>query len=295
MQKSALFRLWKRWLTKIGDLVVGVEDLAPVRPEPTPGCAEVHSLVCHAHLKLYLFAVKSLLRYERAVRVVVHDDGSLTEDDLALLARHVEGVTVIRREEADRRVAERLRDYPHCRRYRDSFVNAKQIFDYALLSGSRRLIGLDSDVLFLKPPRQVVEWLRGGEEILFGYETQPWGSDQIEKRIGRDIAFVPHVNIGFLCYFGDVLDLDVVEECLSRCESFDWWTGQMLFPILLARSRYEARPLDPRAYTCEKHDDPDAVFKHYCVSGGLRREYIMDMRRLVSHMRHAGENPTAQA
>lgn len=291
MRRSALFKLWKRGLLKLTDSLVGAEDISPQRLVFVAESPEIHSLVCKAHLKLYLFAIKSFVRYENRVKVVVHSDGTLSDDDVTLLRRHIEGVLVIRKEEADDQVEVLLRNHPHCLRYRKAFVNARQLFDFSLMCDSSKLIGLDSDVLFLRDPISLRQWIQDGEAILYGYESDPWGADRIKKELG-DISFVPNVNIGLLCYFKDVLELDLVEDCLARLTSFDWWTGQMLLPVLLARNKRRVMALDPTAYTCEKQGDPNMTFKHYCISYGIRREYIFDMLRLTRQMQRVEQNLT---
>lgn len=284
MRKFGLFKLWKRCLFRLTDHLVGTDDIPPQRLTFAAESPEIHSLVCKAHLKLYLCAIKSFIRYENRVKVVVHDDGTLSDDDVTLIRRHIEGVRVISKAEADSQVEPLLRNHPHCLRYRRAFVNAKQLFDYSLMCNSPQLIGLDSDVLFLKDPISIRRWIKSGDAILYGYESDPLGANQIEKTLG-DVPFVRNVNIGLLCYFKDVLELDLVEDCLARLTSFDWWTGQMVFPVLLAHNARQVEALDPREYTCEEQDDPNMTFKHYCISYGMRRQYIFDMLRFTRQMR----------
>ena len=284
MIKSPLLKLWKHLLFKYVNCSLNIDASCPVQLHYTSESPEIHSLVCKSHVKLYLFAIKSLLRYTTNVKVIVHDDGSLTDANTRMIERHIEGVRIVHQQDADQQVDAYLRKYPHSLRYRKQLRNAKQLFDYALLAEGDKLIGLNSDVLFLKPPVEIYEWMQTNNSVLYAYERDPRGPNQIARLLG-DVAFVPNVNIGLLCYPRSALQLDIVEDCLAQVSQFDWWTGQMIFAILLANTTYPVRALSPDAYGCGGAiADPNMVFKHYFMSHGMRREYIQDLQAVARQL-----------
>lgn len=65
----------------------GVLDTPPLRTDGTP--LVFASMVSHADLLRYMLAIKSVHRFFNRGRVVVLDDGSLTEPDLRLLRHHL--------------------------------------------------------------------------------------------------------------------------------------------------------------------------------------------------------------
>ena len=85
----------------------------PLRCNPAAKTA-IHTVTSHHHLRMYLAAIKSLLRYHGDVAVVVHDDGSLDGQDESLLRQHVPGVTYVDRASADRQLDRLLAGYPRC-------------------------------------------------------------------------------------------------------------------------------------------------------------------------------------
>src|SRR5260221_7530094 len=60
----------------------------------TPGHeVEVHTLLCHAHVEMYLWAIFTFQHFVGvALPIVVHDDGSLTEADRQLLEARIRGI-----------------------------------------------------------------------------------------------------------------------------------------------------------------------------------------------------------
>lgn len=75
----------------------GILRTPPLRLRPAP--IRIVSMVRTEHLRMYLLSIKSFYRHLPGGRVTVMDDGSLTATDKALLARHVEGLEVVRLED----------------------------------------------------------------------------------------------------------------------------------------------------------------------------------------------------
>jgi len=63
-----------------------------------PPAQQVSCLVCHAHIPIALACLPTLLRYsQNPVELILHDDGSLTDDDAALLRSELNSARVVRR------------------------------------------------------------------------------------------------------------------------------------------------------------------------------------------------------
>ncbi|MFF3544821.1 hypothetical protein [Streptomyces platensis] len=183
---------------------------------------EVHTLVSSDHVPLYLFAAKSLARHWPEVSPVVHDDGTLTARDRSRLLRHVPGLRVIGRREADERIGPLLADYPQLAAVRRGNVRILQLVDYFLLSRSRSVVSMDSDVVFLARPDRLVRWAAApsAERATFLYSPEegwePQGVHWIADRL-PGVPYVPYMCCGFAC--ADVagfFDPAYLEEMLTR-------------------------------------------------------------------------------
>ena len=232
---------------------------------------EVHTLTAHHHLTMYLTAVKSLLRYHADVAVVVHDDGSLDGQDQAHLREHVPGVRIIERPAADAQMERLLAPFPRSRDLRARVVNALELFDNILLARTERLVNMNSDVLFLDDPRELVAWLRdGGDASIAGvYEERP--AQQQEFLQAHGCPFQPHVTTALSCLHKDIHDLPYVEEALARATP-DWFTAQNVYPLLFHRQAgIQNRPVrffDQTAYQSSGVFPDGAAFRHYWTSTG---------------------------
>ncbi len=86
--RRALHRSWFDFNVR------GVLATSPLAPADTD--VTVASMLCHADLRMYLLAVKSLIRrMDRTPHVVVLNDGSLTDEDTALLKRHIPSIRFV--------------------------------------------------------------------------------------------------------------------------------------------------------------------------------------------------------
>lgn len=248
---------------------------------------EIHTLVCHRHVLMYLTAVKSLLRFSADFAVCVHDDGSLTAADRALIESHVEGVRVIPKAEADAAMEVCLKGRPRCLELRRSQIVSIQLFDFALLSRTGRVAAIDSDTLFLGRPDQLLEWAASDDrEVLHLYEKKP--REQASFLAAAGCAYPPHFCMGFACFPKAVVDVDRIEKTLSRVEKYDWWISQNVFPTLI-EGRFPARHFDPASYQDLYRLNARPVFRHYWGSilrddSFLQRVYSDDTHRVFGEM-----------
>jgi hypothetical protein len=235
---------WLWWSCVLGELLS-----TPVRFSREEAL-EVHTLVGHRELMLYMLAIKSLHRFMPRVRVVVHDDGTLTWFDHVLLGLHVRGGNVISKRAADAQVELQLRRYPRLLHARRRNVRLCQLIDYNLLASTERIIGMDSDVVFLDRPDAVHTWAREGQTtatILYSPERAPKGPHWIPELLPA-APYVADLCCGFVCVdigrFFVPADLERilarVPDAVLDCRRF---VTQMLYSLMAARRGQRAASL----------------------------------------------------
>lgn len=229
--------------------VLGQVLSRPVRFDPGAEL-ELHTLVGHGTLPLYLLAARSFGRLLPEARPVVHDDGTLTLFDRALLRRCVGGVTLIGSAEADALLARRLAGYPELLAARRGNVRLRQLVDYCALAASERIVGADADVLLLARPERVLAWAGGGEEsILYSPEREPKGPHWVP----RLLPGTPHAAdlcCGFVCVrVAEFFDPEALERLLRRLPAEllarRRFVTQMLYSLMAARAGQRAASLGP--------------------------------------------------
>ena len=140
----------------------GIHDTPPIRCQPDAVC-ELHTMLSRRDLPLYLVAAKSFLRFHTDVAVVVHDDGSLDKACLAMLERHLPDCRIVHAAEADAKAAKTLRAWPQLQRFRALDASWRRLLDTELWSRTGKRIIMDSDIITLRTPHEVIEWIESDE------------------------------------------------------------------------------------------------------------------------------------
>lgn len=265
-----------------------VDSTRPLKCNPSAR-TEVHTLTCHDHVFMYITAIKSLLRFVSDVAVVVHDDGTFTAEDVSTIERHIVGIKVIRRREADEIVGKLLTPYPRTASYRAAVINSLELTDHALLAGREKVIITNSDTLFLRRPEEVIRWIEADkDEVLCVYEKKP--VQQAEFVAKRQSTFPPHLTLALVCLYKPVVAAADMEEIMNQIEPTDapWFIGQNSLPVLIGKkvASDKIRFLDSQNYQASGEFEGAAVFRHYWTSiVNLRPQFSADARKVIAELK----------
>lgn len=270
----------------------------------------LHSAVPHRYLLAYLVAVKSFLRFHPDVAVFTHEDGSLTPEDKDLVRHHLPGVRIIERGHANDLFAQRVAS-PLLRKVRLSYTSYIKLFDPTLVSDKPRIVLVDTDTLFLRPPRAVMDWTQGGAKPW--YHRQPENSDlnpkgdqtklqsvhiqalvrqnldTINDRLGTRYRMPAGFNSGFIGYDNGVVDFSRLERHFGLLYEmfsdsiFKWGAEQTTHALLLGERDAQELPVNDYFVYTYSHADAvnDATFVHFV---GESRFFRMSYPRLASQV-----------
>jgi alpha-N-acetylglucosamine transferase len=119
---------------------------------------EVHNLVCHRDVSIALICLKSLLATsQEKLQIVVHDDGSLTDEDKTCIRAQLPDSILVSRDQADHELAIVLDGLPTIRKARLKLPHLLKVLDVPMLCRSDNVCFVDSDVLFLRTHRGLFE------------------------------------------------------------------------------------------------------------------------------------------
>ena len=254
-------------------------------PERIENAVPVHVLTGK---ETWLLTAWMLASWEHATgrkwNIVLHEDGTLTEEMSKLLAGLFPGLTMIWKRDADRQIELELKGMPHCLEYRSRHPLAQKIFDVPLLCRSERFVLLDSDVLFFRRPDRVLAWVDDGkEECYFNEdvgEASVVAADQALECF--NIRLWPRVNSGLCLVYRQAIEPGFCEQCMARTGMLQgvlWRVEQTLFA--LCASRHGRGGVLPREYEVSlgRFARPGVVARHYV--GAVRdRFYGEGMARL---------------
>jgi len=110
----------------------------------------VHTVTCEAHIWFAVPCLQSLLTFsDDPVELVIHDDGSLTQASVDLLAAAFPGSILVSRRSADAEMADALRNFPCMAKARSQHSFFLKLHDVILGRPESAIVRYaDSDVLF---------------------------------------------------------------------------------------------------------------------------------------------------
>ena len=192
----------------------------------------VSTLLGHVHVEMAVACLGSLLRYSAdPLRLRIHDDGSLTSEDLDRLAEGLEDPEVVPRREADERVEANLGEA--CRAFRRENPLALKLFDAALFAGDS-LAFCDSDILFLRP----FSGLFAAAPVFMADSQNAYSVRSWHLALHRRLTLPRRVNSGVFQIGTHLYDPDLLEWYLGHPE-FRFapvWVEQTAWALLAGRA-----------------------------------------------------------
>jgi hypothetical protein len=248
--------------------LTGILSSPPTACDPEAACA-VHTMLSARDIPLYLAAIKSFLRFYPSVAVVVHSDGSLSTPDEVVLCRHVPGCKVISTSEADARAHDRLAPDSLLSQWRARDASYRRVIDTELWASTPKRIIMDSDMLALRSPSEIIDWIEQGRApFLLGQPDVPSGPlpatgrkhiqaifrenvTALSRLLGLPDHFPQGATSGFYGCAGGELALPQLERTLKACLKLgipmhEWGGEQCIVIYLLAAAG--ARRLHPELY-----------------------------------------------
>ncbi|MBW2984749.1 hypothetical protein KY361_06535 [Candidatus Woesearchaeota archaeon] len=234
----------------------------------------VHTLLCSKHVPFYLYSIKTFLEFSGLrCRVFVYDDGTLTEDDQALIKKAVKNVKIMSLK--DNKIPNKLNRHPNCLNFFKKNIFGKRLFGIYFSAKTDKIIILDSDVLFFKKPKEIINWAKSKKRYtLFNKDLGKDGSiifnKEDFKRFG--IKKIDYFNAGLVCTHRSFIDLGSAERIIEYMHKYKkdalywkWTSEQTALAVLI--SRFENKALPDTYFFCA--DDisgrniQDFVSKHY--------------------------------
>jgi hypothetical protein len=244
---------------------------------------EIHTLICNRDLLLAINNFKSLQKYEefKDTPIFLHDDGSLTESDISVLLK-IKNVRVIRRKTADYEIRKFIEDKPNCLSYRlgDAPINLWhkiKLFDYYYFSDSKRILGVDTDLLFMKKPEEMIDYIK--RDVPFYFPdiqsaycfNEPKNEVPVIEKVNTGLIYIPSEE-----YF----DIDSIEFALQNLVGggvnyFPSWIEQSAFAHMF-KTNGNYVSLSERAHTIPYFRNiniKDAECLHFVSYPAVRETY----------------------
>lgn len=149
----------------------------------------------------------------------IHDDGTFDEDTAAGWKRHFPDCTVIFKSEADEAMSDALKPYPKCRENRLKHHWFRKVFDTRHYAPSDHYIVMDSDILFFRRPRLLLDWMAdpGGAFHVMRDASEKYSHPRHVIEGIMDVRMMGAVNSGLDLVPKEQFPLATIERFLDEC------------------------------------------------------------------------------
>lgn len=229
--------------------------------------------------------------------IVVHDDGTLPAEAADVLRRLFATLRMITRPEADAALQPVLRAFPFCESLRENHAGALRVLDVPHFAVAERFIVLDTEVLFLRHPREMIDWVAGG-----GGTCRLLADRESECSVTREEAHDelgvepwPQATPGMALLTRSALDLDFLDTVLARTSLLRREAAEVAATLtILGASRGSGGLLSAEYGPAPLRRTEDAaVARHYGRAGWTR--FAEDARALVRPHLFASSEPPDRA
>jgi hypothetical protein len=255
-------------------------------PNTSDRVCEIHVLTSAQDWLNLVWTLKSFYHFsQRQYSLCIHDDGTLSQDNIATFKYHFPNARIIDRKQAEENVLPLLSSYPRCLEFRKTNHLSPKVFDFALYLQSDRLLLLDSDILFFKEPTELLNRIENPDYQLNTLNADvdsayTVGPEMVKTNIGFDLA--ARVNSGLGLIHKNSLNLNWIEEFLDLPNIIGhfWRIEQTIYALCSSRFGVE---LLPPAYD---------VHLEGSINGSPSRHYVGKIRHLMysEGIRHLVQN-----
>lgn len=248
------------------------------------GAVEVRALTWRKDWKNLLWSLKSFYHFAGVDFPLFIHDGGLAPGQAQQLLDHFPTARFVPIEEADEKVAARLRkaNAPGCVQWRERNPVTRKLFDFYAMSNADYVVSIDSDIVFFRRP----DLLLPGNDSPAGnrynkdnayYYSAPL--DALEASCG--IRPLPLINSGLSLIRPPTIDFQAIERWLENESLFadGWCFEQTLHALCSTKAGVELLP-DTYLVGGGGGITPDRICTHY---PGKFRHFLYEegMRHLI--------------
>lgn len=175
----------------------------------------IHSLTCSRDFALASACFRSQVEHLHGLsRLIIHDDGTITEEQRCAFEAISEKVEVRLRGEREERVLDQLSHHPLVQAWRDRHPLMLKVVDIVLECGEDALHYLDSDIFFFTGTNDLLP--NHHPAVCCHDDGQGFSGPLLSLKRSYGARLIKNFNSGILKFPKSRFDLDFMEDFLGR-------------------------------------------------------------------------------
>ena len=188
----------------------------------SPDGLSIHFLTGKNYLYQTLFCIQSLAKVTKTkFRFVLIDDGSFDTKLIKPIYFQLPGAQIVTRPMIEQNLKNSLPQklYPYLHQKRKVYPHLKKLTDIHTIPGSDWKLVLDSDMLFLAEPTEIINWLQSPTQPLHMVDCEEsYGySVQLMENLSQS-AIIPLINVGAIGLSSNQMNWDNLENWSQTLE-----------------------------------------------------------------------------
>ena len=254
---------------------------------PTP--LVVQSLIGKKQVDFYIRCLNSLLENcQEQIELLLHSDGSLTEEDQFHMLSKFEHkkVSFSKTKDSAQKTLDQLRGRPNCQKFRKESIWGMEFFDplFANTDDSHSFY-IDADILFRKPFKGLFdrEVVKGGAIFLRdiqwdAYAIRPWHLFSWKRKL----KIVHGITTALVCWDKRVIDWDYLEWFLglTSCHKIPEWVMPTAQAGLAVHCNSKAASSDHILNMYPNAKIKDETFGFHLL-GSFRKQWLPKMDQYI--------------
>ena len=214
-----------------------------------------------------IWALKSFYTVAKVDYPLYIHDGGLSEEHKETLKKHFPNCYIISKPDADKVVNQYFDDngFERSKIYRASNIATVKLWDYFIMSQAKRVISIDSDIVFFKSPEKVINPQSQknyyNEDLQYAYSME---LDEIKDSFG--ITLPPKINSGLFNVSRDIFKGELIEKWLQNEKLFaNKWVSEQTMHAMLSAVHPDGVELLDKSYivSTELGLNSETICKHY--------------------------------
>ena len=201
----------------------------------------IYFLTGKNYLYQTLYCIHSLIKVSNEkFRFTLIDDGSFDRDLIERINLQLPHATIITRAHIEQNINAVIPQYSHLLDKRKVYQHIKKLTDVHSISGDQWKLVLDSDMLFLKEPKAIIDWLKKPEKPLYMVdcmESYGYSHSLMENICGEQIP--KRINVGVIGLNSNQINwqnLNNWVNTLEKQEGTSYFLEQALTAMILGQT-----------------------------------------------------------
>lgn len=202
--------------------------------KPNMNDVGIATLTSHKDIYMLIYMLESLIYYSKTnYKIFICSDGTLTKLDKFIL-NSIFDCKIVEKERLDFLMSRKIKKYEYLKKYRfnEKISLTRLKLDSVILSPFKKFIYIDSDILFLNQPEEILNWIKSRNGACrYTVHLENFFNEQFYPEFSFRLLFYKHLDISMSPGFSSGIllltslnseELTLLNKIAKMLDSYNW-------------------------------------------------------------------------